>query len=208
MGRPCIDLCPCTLNTHVDQLRRNADRGAFSRYNTNNRKPYHGINFVVCHDGFTLYDLVAYNDKHNDANGEQGRDGSNDNFSWNCGAEGETGDEGINVRPCSLAIHVTYDFTHPPCEGRPHIILSSFLLPHIHSLMPGTCHMQFMRQKQMKNMMVALLVSNGIPMVLMGDEVMSTRHGNNNYYGHDNEMTAFDWTKYDQLKDSFFRFYR
>lgn len=69
------------------------------RYNTNNRKPYHGVNFVVCHDGFTLYDLVSYNSKHNDANGEQGRDGSNDNFSWNCGAEGETEDEGINVRP-------------------------------------------------------------------------------------------------------------
>ena len=51
------------------------------------RKPYHGINFVIAHDGFTLYDLVAYNDKHNDANGESNRDGSNDNFSWNCGAE-------------------------------------------------------------------------------------------------------------------------
>lgn len=65
-----------------------------------------------------------------------------------------------------------------------------------------------MREKQMKNMMVALLVSNGVPMVLMGDEVMSTRNGNNNYYGHDNEMTAFDWSKYDQLKEGYFRFYR
>jgi len=135
--------------------------GSADLYNTNNRKPYHGVNFVVCHDGFTLYDLVSYNSKHNDANGEQGRDGSNDNFSWNCGAEGETEDEGIN----------------------------------------------FMREKQMKNMMVALLVSNGVPMVLMGDEVMSTRNGNNNYYGHDNEMTAFDWSKYDQLKEGYFRFY-
>lgn len=67
------------------------------RYQTNKRKPYHGINFVVCHDGFTLYDLVSYNNKHNDSNGEQGRDGSNDNFSWNCGFEGETGDAGIKV---------------------------------------------------------------------------------------------------------------
>eukprot|EP00951_Prasinocladus_malaysianus_P045398 scaffold603722_cov43-Prasinocladus_malaysianus.AAC.1 len=75
-------------------------RGCWLRYNTNNRKPYHGINFVVCHDGFTLHDLVAYNSKHNEANGEQGRDGSNDNFSWNCGHEGETDDEGVKVGLC------------------------------------------------------------------------------------------------------------
>jgi len=135
--------------------------GSADLYNTNNRKPYHGINFVVCHDGFTLYDLVSYNQKHNDINGEQGRDGSNDNFSWNCGAEGETGDEGV----------------------------------------------QALRVRQMKNMMVALMVSNGVPLILMGDEIMSTRHGNNNYYGHDTELTHFNWDKVAEVKDTFFRFY-
>lgn len=86
------------------------------------RKPYQGINFIIAHDGFTLHDLVAYNGKHNDANGEQNRDGSNDNFSWNCGQEGETEDAGVNA----------------------------------------------LRQRQMRNMMLALMVSQGTPMVLMG----------------------------------------
>ena len=87
------------------------------------RKPYQGINFIIAHDGFTLYDLVAYNGKHNNANGEQNRDGSNDNFSWNCGLEGETEDAGVNA----------------------------------------------LRQRQMRNMMLALMVSQGTPMVLMGN---------------------------------------
>ena len=87
------------------------------------RKPYQGINFITAHDGFTLYDLVAYNGKHNDANGEQNCDGSNDNFSWNCGQEGETDDAGVNA----------------------------------------------LRQRQMRNMMLALMVSQGTPMVLMGE---------------------------------------
>ena len=87
------------------------------------RKPHQGINFIIAHDGFTLYDLVAYNGKHNDANGEQNRDGSNDNFSWNCGQEGETDDAGVNA----------------------------------------------LRQRQMRNMMLALMVSQGTPMVLMGE---------------------------------------
>ena len=86
------------------------------------RKPYHGTNFIIAHDGFTLYDLVSYNGKHNDANGEQNRDGSNDNFSWNCGHEGQTDDTGVNA----------------------------------------------LRQRQMRNMMLALMVSQGTPMVLMG----------------------------------------
>ena len=94
------------------------------------RKPYQGINFVIAHDGFTLYDLVAYNSKHNDANGEQNRDGSNDNFSWNCGQEGETGDEGVNA----------------------------------------------LRQRQMRNMMLALMVSQGTPMVLMGELLAAILH--------------------------------
>lgn len=86
------------------------------------RKPYQGVNFIIAHDGFTLHDLVAYNGKHNEANGEQNRDGSNDNFSWNCGQEGETSDAGVNA----------------------------------------------LRQRQMRNMMLALMVSQGTPMVLMG----------------------------------------
>lgn len=87
-----------------------------------NRKPTDGVNFIVAHDGFTLYDLVAYNEKHNDANGEGNRDGSNDNFSWNCGAEGETGDAAVNA----------------------------------------------LRQRQMRNFHLALMLSQGMPMVLMG----------------------------------------
>ena len=92
------------------------------------RKPYQGINFIIAHDGFTLYDLVAYNGKHNDANGEQNHDGSNDNFSWNCGHEGETSDAGVNA----------------------------------------------LRQRQMRNMMLALMVSQGTPMVLMGEAALQT----------------------------------
>ena len=89
------------------------------------RKPYHGINFVIAHDGFTLHDLVAYNEKHNNANGENNRDGSNDNFSWNCGVEGETDAEQV------LAL----------------------------------------RQRQMKNLMLALLTAQGTPMMLSGTRV-------------------------------------
>lgn len=135
--------------------------GSADLYNVNNRKPYHGTNFIIAHDGFTLYDLVAYNGKHNDANGEQNRDGSNDNFSWNCGHEGQTDDAGVNA----------------------------------------------LRQRQMRNMMLALMVSQGTPMVLMGDEYAQTRHGNNNYYGHDTELTRFDWDQLDKVRDSYFRFY-
>ena len=94
--------------------------GSADLYQTNNRKPFHSINFVIAHDGFTLRDLVSYNQKHNSANGENNNDGSNDNFSWNCGTEGETGDEGVRR----------------------------------------------LRQKQMRNMMVILMMSQGTPMIL------------------------------------------
>ena len=86
------------------------------------RKPYHGVNFVIAHDGFTLNDLVTYNSKRNEANGEDNKDGSNDNFSWNCGAEGPTEDAGIN----------------------------------------------HLRQRQMRNLMLALMLAQGTPMVLSG----------------------------------------
>jgi glycogen operon protein len=105
------------------------------------------VNFLTCHDGFTLRDTVSYNDKHNEANGEHNNDGANDNNSWNCGAEGETNDEGVKV----------------------------------------------LRLRQMKNAATMLLVSQGTPMILMGDEVGRTQKGNNNTYCHDNDLNWFDW---------------
>lgn len=135
--------------------------GSADLYNVNNRKPYHGTNFVIAHDGFTLHDLVAYNDKHNDANGEQNRDGSNDNFSWNCGVEGDTQDAGV------LGL----------------------------------------RQRQMRNLMVALMMAQGTPMVLMGDEYAQSRGGNNNWYGHDTRMTRFEWDQLEKQRGTFFKFY-
>ncbi len=105
------------------------------------------VNFVTCHDGFTLHDLVSYNEKHNAANGEDNRDGANDNESWNCGAEGPTDD--------------------------PKIIE--------------------LRRRQIKNAVALLMVSQGVPMVLMGDEVGRSQSGNNNAYCHDNELNWLDW---------------
>uniref|UniRef100_A0A7S3UH22 isoamylase n=1 Tax=Picocystis salinarum TaxID=88271 RepID=A0A7S3UH22_9CHLO len=134
--------------------------GSADLYNVNQRKPYHSINFVIAHDGFTLWDLVSYNEKHNESNGEDGRDGSNDNFSWNCGVEGETEDAAVLD----------------------------------------------LRQKQVRNYTVALLMSNGTPMLLMGDEYLQTRYGNNNYYGHDGPLTHFDWDMLEQERQGYFRF--
>lgn len=109
--------------------------------------PVTSINFITCHDGFTLNDLFSYNHKHNWANGENNNDGSNDNDSWNCGWEGETDN------------------------------------PEIISL----------RQKMIKNAFTLLMVSQGIPMILMGDEMGRTQYGNNNAYCHDNELSWLDW---------------
>lgn len=135
--------------------------GSSDLYQINARKPYHSINFVIAHDGFTLYDLVAYNSKHNEMNGESGRDGCNDNYSWNCGFEGETRDPAINA----------------------------------------------LRSRQMKNFHLALMVSQGTPMILMGDEYAHTRYGNNNSYGHDTAMNHFQWNQLDARKESHFRFF-
>ena len=115
------------------------------------------INFITCHDGFTLYDLVSYNEKHNEANGEDNRDGANDNNSWNCGWEGPTDDPAINA----------------------------------------------LRQRQMKNALAILLSSQGIPMLLMGDEVGRTQYGNNNTYCHDNELNWLDWALLEKNADLF-----
>jgi glycogen operon protein len=112
------------------------------------RGPTASINFLTCHDGFTLADLVSYNDKHNEANGEENRDGANDNNSWNCGAEGPTDD------PAVLSL----------------------------------------RRRQMKNAMAMLFLSQGVPMLLMGDEVGRSQQGNNNAYCQDNELNWLDWS--------------
>jgi glycogen operon protein len=102
---------------------------------------------VTCHDGFTLNDLVSYNDKHNEANGEDNRDGANDNRSWNCGVEGPSDDPAIEK----------------------------------------------LRNRQVKNFLTVTLMSLGMPMILMGDEVRRTQRGNNNAYCLDNELNWFDW---------------
>jgi isoamylase len=125
------------------------------------RKPTSSINFIVAHDGFTLHDLVSYTHKYNAANGEDNRDGTNDNYSWNCGAEGPTDDETILK----------------------------------------------LRQQQMRNFTVALFVSLGIPMFLMGDEYGHTKAGNNNSYNQDNALNWFLWNNLNSNGD-FYRFFR
>jgi glycogen operon protein len=125
------------------------------------RGPTASINFITAHDGFTLNDLVSYNEKHNEANGEGNRDGANDNESWNCGWEGPTGDPAINA----------------------------------------------LRRRQMKNAAAMLMVSQGVPMILMGDEVARTQRGNNNTYCHDNELNWFDWTQVQSNAEQF-RFFK
>ena len=121
--------------------------GSSDLYQGDGRKPYASINFVTCHDGFTLHDLVSYNEKHNEANGENNQDGANDNNSWNCGAEGPTDDPAI----------------------------------------------QALRWQQMRNFMTTLLLSQGVPMLLAGDELCHSQQGNNNTYCQDNELTWLNW---------------
>ncbi|GAB3273321.1 glycogen debranching protein GlgX [Larkinella harenae] len=111
------------------------------------RQPGNSVNMITAHDGFTLNDLVSYNDKHNDANGEENRDGANDNRSWNMGAEGPTDDETIVLA----------------------------------------------REQQKRNFLATLLLSQGTPMLLMGDECSRTQQGNNNAYAQDNEISWFNW---------------
>jgi glycogen operon protein len=122
--------------------------GSSDLYAHNGRLPYASINFVTAHDGFTLRDLVSYNEKHNEANGEDNQDGHNENLSWNHGVEGETTDREI----------------------------------------------MNLRTKQMRNLLTTLFISQGVPMLLMGDEVMRTQGGNNNAYCQDNETSWMPWT--------------
>lgn len=131
--------------------------GSSDLYQRNGRRPKNSINFVTCHDGFTLWDLVSYEKKRNLANGEGNRDGHNDNLSWNCGVEGETDD------PAILAL----------------------------------------RRRQAKNMIAILLLSQGIPMLLMGDEVLRTQQGNNNGYCQNNELSWLDWGLLESNRDMF-----
>jgi isoamylase len=119
------------------------------------------INFITCHDGFTLHDLFAYNEKHNWANGEKNQDGANDNNSWNCGVEGPTDN------PKILAL----------------------------------------RRRLMKNGVAILMVSQGVPLILMGDEVAHTKQGNNNTYCHDNELNWLNWDSR-QNNEEIFRFFQ
>jgi glycogen operon protein len=129
--------------------------GSSDLYQSSGRKPYHSINFVTSHDGFPLNDLVSYEEKHNEANGEQNRDGDNNNYSANYGVEGPT----------------------------------------------NRADVERLRLRQIKNKLATLLVSQGVPMVLSGDECRRTQRGNNNAYCQDNETSWFDWTLVDQNAD-------
>jgi glycogen operon protein len=122
--------------------------GSSDLYGRSGRRPFASINFITAHDGFTLHDLVSYNGKHNEANGEENRDGHNNNLSWNCGAEGPTDD------------------------------------PQIREL----------RHRQKRNLLATLLLSQGVPMLLAGDEIGNSQSGNNNAYCQDNPIGWIDWT--------------
>jgi glycogen operon protein len=123
-------------------------------FNYQGRRPWASVNFITAHDGFTLNDLVTYNDKHNEANGENNKDGSSDNRSWNCGVEGPTDDPAINA----------------------------------------------LRNRQIRNMLGTLLLSQGTPMLLAGDEFGRTQQGNNNAYCQDNEISWMNWDIQDKGK--------
>ncbi|MCL8252602.1 glycogen debranching protein GlgX [Aeromicrobium fastidiosum] len=135
---------PSTLGEFASRITGSSDL-----YQDNGRRPYASVNFITAHDGFTLADLVAYNEKHNDENGEDGNDGADDNRSWNCGVEGPTDDaEVVALRDC-----------------------------------------------QRRNLMATLLLSQGVPMILHGDELGRSQGGNNNAYCQDNEVAWIDWSR-------------
>ena len=135
--------------------------GSADLYQTPGRSPRHSINFVTCHDGFTLHDLVSYNRKHNEANGENNRDGLDENYSWNCGIEGPTDEPEITT----------------------------------------------LRQRQAKNLIATLLLSQGVPMLTAGDEFLRSQKGNNNAWCQDNALSWIDWSLADAHAD-FLRFVR
>jgi isoamylase len=145
------------LRGDAGMMKITADRmlGSPDIYGSENREAEQSVNFVTCHDGFTLYDLVSYSKKYNEANGEGNRDGTDCNFSWNCGEEGETNDKAI----------------------------------------------QNLRLRQMKNFFTINILSLGVPMILMGDEVGHSQRGNNNAYCQDNAISWFDWTEVEKNAD-------
>ena len=145
------------LRAEPGSVRCIADRilGSPELYGHKQREAEQSVNFVTCHDGFTLNDLVSYNQKHNQANGEDNRDGSNDNRSWNCGVEGPSLDPAIEK----------------------------------------------LRNRQVKNFLTLTMMSLGLPMILMGDELRRTQRGNNNAYCQDNEISWLDWRLLDQYAD-------
>jgi isoamylase len=128
-------------------------------YGEGTRRPWSSVNFITAHDGFTLHDLVSYNEKHNEANGEDNQDGHNDNKSWNFGVEGETDDEEILAQ----------------------------------------------RDQQKRNLLATLLLSQGVPMILAGDEFGNSQGGNNNAYCQDNEIGWTDWSRHDPELQAFVR---
>ena len=121
--------------------------GSSDLYESDGRQPFSSINFITAHDGFTLRDLVSYNDKHNEANQEDNRDGTDDNRSWNCGVEGETEDPEVNA----------------------------------------------LRERQQRNFIATLFLSQGVPMLLGGDEIGRSQGGNNNAWCQDNEISWYEW---------------
>ena len=140
-----------------NQLAKFAYRitGSSDLYQSDGRRPFASINFITAHDGFPLQDLVSYNEKHNEANGEDNKDGSDNNMSWNCGVEGPTDDqEIINLR-----------------------------------------------ERQKRNFITTLFLSQGVPMLLGGDELSRTQQGNNNGYCQDNDISWFDWELDDRKKE-------
>jgi isoamylase len=136
--------------------------GSPDLYQHDGRRPYASINFVTAHDGFTLADLVSYNEKHNEANGEDNTDGDNNNHSWNHGVEGPTDDEEINS----------------------------------------------LRERQQRNFITTLFVSQGVPMLCAGDEFGRTQNGNNNAYCQDNEISWLNWTDRDEKQTALCEFIR
>ena len=133
--------------------------GSSDLYQNDGRKPNASINFITAHDGFTLCDLVSYNDKHNENNGDNNTDGADNNDSWNMGAEGPTDDPAINE----------------------------------------------LRERQTRNFLATLILSQGVPMMCGGDEVGRSQRGNNNGYCQDNEITWYDW-KLDQPRQRLMEF--
>jgi glycogen operon protein len=129
--------------------------GSSDLYARSGRRPYASINFVTAHDGFTLQDLVSYNQKHNEANGEDNRDGTDNNHRWNCGVEGPADDSEVNG----------------------------------------------LRARKKRNFLATLLLSQGVPMLLAGDAIGHTQHGNNNAYCQDNEISWIDWDVSPQDKE-------